>query len=115
MKLYLDDIRKAPDDSWTVVRNFEEFQKYIEEHGLPAVVSFDHDLGHGQAYTKPRGKRVWIPREKFEEIRDGYDACKWMLENYGMPDDVRIHSMNPVGAERIRNLIKAATSAARKD
>lgn len=107
-KLYLDDIRKAPDETWTVVRNFEDFQRHFDEHGMPDVVSFDHDLGHGQAYTKPRGKRVWIPRAEFEEIATGYDACKWMLENYGMPKDVRVHSMNPVGAERIRNLLAAA-------
>lgn len=104
-KLYLDDIRKPPDDSWIVVRNFEAFANWIEANGLPDIVSFDHDLGHGQAYTKPRGKRVWIPRAEFEQIKDGYDCAKWMLLNYGMPKDCRVHSANPVGAERIKNLL----------
>jgi hypothetical protein len=104
-KLYLDDIRKAPDETWIIVRNFEAFANWIEANGLPDVVSFDHDLGHGQAYRKPRGKRIWIPRAEFEQIKDGYDCCKWMLENYGMPKEARVHSMNPVGAERLRNLL----------
>jgi hypothetical protein len=77
-KLYLDDIRKPPDDTWIVVRNFNDFCKHIETHGLPDVVSFDHDLGHGQAYTKPRGKRIWIPKNQFTEIPNGYECAKWM-------------------------------------
>lgn len=104
-KLYLDDIRKAPDESWIVVRSYEQFCEWLEKNGLPDTVSFDHDLGHGQAYTKPRGKRVWIPRAEFEQIKDGHDCAKWMLENYGMPRVVAVHSANPVGAKRIRDLL----------
>ena len=86
-KLYLDDKRKAPDKSWIVVRSFDEFRKYIDAHGLPDVVSFDHDL------------------DDFGETPDGYDCAKWMLENHGLPRDWRVHSASLMGAERIRNLL----------
>ena len=30
---------------WTFVRNYDEFVNHIKKHGIPACVSFDHDLG----------------------------------------------------------------------
>ena len=48
---YLWDIRKPlievsgiPEFKWEIVRSYEEFVKYIEQFGIPDVVSFDNDL-----------------------------------------------------------------------
>ena len=47
--LYLDD-QRTPTETipgyhpWNVVRNYEEFTKWIIENGIPDLVSFDHDL-----------------------------------------------------------------------
>ena len=51
--LFLDDNRHPKDVTWielplvewTVVRSYKEFVKTVEEFGIPATVSFDHDLG----------------------------------------------------------------------
>ena len=55
--LFLDDVRQVMDtfhytkhpvyteDNWDVVRNYNEFCNYIQDNGVPALISFDHDLG----------------------------------------------------------------------
>lgn len=46
MKLYLDDERNAPDDSWTVVRNYQECVRILRRDWYEITeISLDHDLG----------------------------------------------------------------------
>lgn len=96
-KLFLDDLRIPPDDTWEVVRNYQEFIYWIETNGLPGIISFDHDLG---------------------EDKSGFDGIKWLcefilnenekrnqskeseLEKQDLPQ-IRVHSANPVGKENI--------------
>ena len=88
-KLYLDDLRNPPDDSWIVVRTYDEFCNYITTGGLPGTISLDHDLG---------------------EEKTGYNAVKWMcnwildleekIEKKELPR-IWIHSANPVGRENM--------------
>lgn len=89
-KLYLDDIRNPPDNTWVVIRNFTDALNYVLSHGAPSFVSFDHDLGN-------------------ESVDNGYDFVK-MLVDFDMylmgsflPDDFEytIHSANPVGSTNI--------------
>lgn len=40
----LTEVTKIPDGSWSVVRSYDEFVEYIENNGIPDVVSFDNDL-----------------------------------------------------------------------
>lgn len=91
VKLFIDDLRQPPDDSWTVTRSYRETIDYILVHGLPSTVSFDHDLG-------------------LEET--GYDIAKWIVEKVldkevDMPDDFayNVHSANPVGKKNIESLL----------
>ena len=90
-KLYLDDVRNPKTKGWTIVRNYEEFVKHIEENGLPEEISFDHDLG--------------------EDIKTGYDCAKWLC-NYcwtnGIPiPTYNVHSANPVGRDNIIGILKS--------
>lgn len=55
--LFLDDFRSLNDafaylplpeylkDEWIIVRNYDDFVYTVEKHGIPKMVSFDHDLG----------------------------------------------------------------------
>lgn len=90
-KLFLDDLRKPPDESWVVVRSVKDFIKVIEEKGMPDVISFDHDLG-----TESYG--VLAPT--------GMDAAKWLVEKELIPKKVIVHSANPTGAENIKRLLE---------
>lgn len=97
MKLFIDDLRDAPDDSWTVVRTSDEALGVLrsilgaqlgaypygpDETPLEAV-SFDHDLG-GEDTTRP--------------------VMLWMCEFGLWPDSMRVHSMNPVGKSWLLNM-----------
>lgn len=90
-KLYLDDIRTPRGSGWLVVRSFEEFVATIERLGVPAEISFDHDLGWDEARNCER--------------KSGYDCAKWLVEQELLVEHFNVHSANPVGAENIRALL----------
>lgn len=104
--LWLDDCRDPFDTriDWLVfspigrdvdvvwVQNVDEFFAYIDEHGLPDAICFDHDLAE----------------DSYDE-RTGYDCAKYVV-NYCMEHNLdipayNIQSSNPVGAENIRHIM----------
>lgn len=109
-RLFLDDVRnpeevkwvRLPSGPWTVIRNYEDFVRVVQNRGMPEYISFDHDLADVH-YQNPE-------RENFVE-KTGLDCAKWLVEHcstfgYGLPE-YSVHSMNPVGAERIRLLLQS--------
>jgi hypothetical protein len=92
-KLWLDDIRDAPDETWAVARTYHEARMLVELHGWPRLVSFDHDLGSNE----------WngLSFAKFLIAKD--------LDFQSMPADFeyKIHSANPIGRENIDGLFKS--------
>ena len=85
----------------------------FEEYGVPYMVSFDHDLAD-EHYTPPE---YWDDYDKSKEYQDaqsyrektGYDCAKWLVQ-YCMDNNKDfpyyfVHSMNPVGADYIKNYI----------
>ena len=114
--LWLDDLRNpviwAKDYSgykiiW--VKSYNDFIKYISEHGIPDIISFDHDLDeeHYQMIFNLLKPNFKIPYNKFKE-KSGYDCALWLIEycvknKLNLPD-IKIHSMNPIGRENIKNL-----------
>ncbi len=92
--LYLDDIR-VPHTSrdWIIARSCDEAKAHCLEHGVPSLISFDHDLG--------------------DQVPSGFDFAKWLVENdmdhHGafLPEDFsfNVHSANVVGAENITGLL----------
>jgi len=91
-KLWLDDLRTPPDDSWRWCRSAEEAYLRIRVHGIPNVISLDHDLGENQ----PSGLDV----AKYIIFQD-------MLRVHKMPDDFQfhVHSANPCGRDNIQSLL----------
>jgi hypothetical protein len=96
-KLYLDDVRDLPDDSYSLVRSYEEAINYVKDNGIPSFISFDHDLGVD---------------ENGEPILTGYDFAKWLVEMdmnnvYKFPEDFffKVHSANPVGKVNIESYL----------
>lgn len=88
-KLFLDDIRSPPDDSWTVVRSFQEFRNYILNNKMPDLISFDHDLGADDDGPLPTGM----------------DCAKWLVKEGFLINDFLVHSANPVGRANIMSLM----------
>ena len=101
MKLWVDDERAAPDDSWTVAVSSEDAISHLYMLGTPAViaanggvkevvqeVSLDHDLGGNDT-----GMRV----------------LDWMTAWDEWPAVLTIHTANPPARE---NMLRAANAEA---
>lgn len=92
-KLFLDDVRNPPDNSWILARSYEDAVRLVNTHGIPNTVSFDHDLGD----NVPTGK-------DFANFLIDLD-----LDSNIMPKDFTffVHSANPCGAENIRGVLES--------
>lgn len=111
MKLWLDDVRKPPDDSWTWVKNNPSAKEKIEDNLCEINhMSLDHDLGADlldMDFSKMSTEEIELLRGQSED--NGYELVKWMCETKNLPPNVQvitIHSWNPGGAERMIALLR---------
>jgi hypothetical protein len=94
MRLFLDDIRPAP-ESWTLAKIAADAIAFLEA-GDVTELSLDHDLG-----------------EPVEEVGTGYQVAVWLEEQaHGgrwnvVPRTITIHSANPVGRANMQAAIDA--------
>ena len=98
MKLWVDDVRPAPDgyvwcksvtDAKSSIIYEESMHRYLGQKGyLVELIDIDHDAG--------------------DYVNDGGDYIKLLdwLEETGRNYPIRIHSMNPVGVANMRAIIK---------
>ena len=98
MKIFLDDVRSAPDKSWTVCRTAKEALAFLN-FGVVTEISFDHDLG-------PCEFTGYFVASKIEELvyQKVIKMPKWT-----------IHSANPVGRARIKSALQSAERFAKKN
>ena len=110
-KLFLDDSRNAPDFTWDVVRSYAQFVAWIEIHGVPDIISFDHDLGqeHYDVFQNTPHASTDEAQEHYNKFTEktGYDCAKWLVQNHKLPKQYLVHSKNPVGAANIRFVLDA--------
>ena len=91
-KLFLDDERNPFHVAWVkghfpgpwvVVRNYDQFVKEVTERGLPAHVSFDHDLAdehyRKSMYDPDKHYSNYYTDGTFKE-KTGFDCAKWLVE-----------------------------------
>jgi NAD+-processing family protein with receiver domain len=89
-KLWIDDERPAPDESWMIARTSNEAINFLIKYQFN-IVSFDHDLGGDD---------------------DGYKVIAW-IENavrtmdYSAPYYMFVHSMNGPGRDKIKAAINS--------
>ena len=92
IKIWIDDIRTPPSEDWIWIKSVNEAKRYISmiyTYGVTDIMlSVDHDAG--------------------DYAKDGGDYIKILdyLEMVGYNGDLRIHSMNPVGVQNMRNIIQ---------
>jgi hypothetical protein len=107
----LKSISGVDDDQWIIVRSYDEFVKIIEEHGLPKVVSFDHDLHeeHVKHYYNVTEKTGIIEYGNLKE-KTGKHCAEYFVQKYKklkskkLPE-VYIHSANKYGVEEILKVL----------
>lgn len=104
IKLWIDDVRPAPEgyiwarstnEAILIIGTFRQAVKYLAYHIEESdtllwfdVIDIDHDAG--------------------DYVEDGGDYIKvldWM-EAHKIKAPIHIHSMNPVGVQNMRNIIK---------
>lgn len=99
MKLWLDDVRPAPDGYYRV-KTVPQAKKWImdmitmfnasggKEFYAIEVIDLDHDLGECAKYGG-----------------DGIELLNWM-ERHNIDVPIRLHTMNPVGRDNMRAIIQ---------
>ena len=95
IKIWVDDIRTPPSEEWTWVKSVNDAiteiiynELNVEYEGEIYIISLDHDAG--------------------DYASDGGDYIRLLdwLEETGRNYPIRIHSMNPVGIQNMRAIIR---------
>lgn len=103
MRLWLDDIRRPLDDTWTWVKTVDEARDILMSEDVE-IASFDSDLG---AWERPDGVCGYDPNEP-----EGWELVEWLtvLTRTGeadlWPGELRVHTANPVSSKRMREDIE---------
>ena len=123
--LFLDDERQPKDVkwielplvNWVIVRNYKHFVQTLNTRGIPATVSFDHDLcqEHYDEYTCAHDPKMLsrghIRYHIFKE-KSGYECAKYLAEKcvaekIPIPE-YYIHTLNPIGRLNIFSILESA-------
>ncbi|MCL6443453.1 MAG: cell division protein FtsJ [Alicyclobacillus sp.] len=83
MNVYLDDWRPCP-KSFTVVRDYEECILLLSTCDVN-ILSLDYHLGTDKT---------------------GLDVAKWIVRHKRWPKEIRFHSSDPAGREKMRKLLQ---------
>lgn len=100
MKLFVDDIRKAPDDGWILAKTINAAFTAIDHFEFD-IVSLDHDISHQIAMGK--NSRPYPCDETFAIVATYLGVVSRGREK---KPDVIIHSANPIGANIIAGICK---------
>lgn len=111
MKLWLDDVRRAP-EGWEWAKTVADAKRFLEID-IVDECSLDHDLGACAACMDGKTDEEWFTlvgqgqaMPHCDHVGTGYDLCLWMAETgHWPPLPPKVHSLNPVGAARMRGVI----------
>ena len=94
MKLWLDDVRPAPDATWTACKTAATALEYLKT-GAVTVASLDHDLGGA-----PSKLYNWLEP-------NGSMLAQQMVQDQAFPtDQLIIHSSNTRGAKIMEQILQ---------
>lgn len=100
VKLWHDDVRVPPDESWVHVRTNADAKMILGRIKVDEI-SMDHDLGG--AHLDLTDDEIDWDFVKMDGDETGVDLAVWMAKNDCCPAKITIHSMNSVGADNIQN------------
>lgn len=114
--LFLDDFRlpkdvtwiKLPEVEWHIAHDFRYFVNFLRRYGCPAIVSLDHDLhpSHNEeaANKQLRGFDYDNVNEK-TGLECAIFLVRFCKENKFRPNQIYIHTLNPVGGINIQKVV----------
>ena len=109
MKLFVDDIRNPPDDSWHICRSVGAAIRAIDMFGPDITeINLDHDISHQVVVGKM--SRPYPCDETFESVARFMVHYMNAQEEVGVTFDpvVHIRTSNPAGMESMRKILKDA-------
>jgi hypothetical protein len=103
MKLYVDDIRPAP-ESWMQARNVTDAIKTIARFGHEITeISLDHDIS--LSVIVDGTQRPFPSDETFQAVAH-YIIAYWAIAPLMPKPKITIHTANPVGGKELELLLK---------
>lgn len=102
MRLWVDDIRHAPDNSWMVARTVTTAINAIAQFGAQFTeISLDHDISH--QIEMAGMSRPFACSETFTPVA-------WFVAFYyqdGKLPKITVHTANPEGAQKMKTIIQS--------
>ncbi len=119
INLWLDDIRNPNHFGrigWTWVKTVDEAKSLLAD-GQVRRASLDHDLGACAKCLSAWGDSTYVDAmPNCEHFGTGYTLVCWMEETGHWPmERPTVHSANPVGAARMRQVIAHSFKPHRRD
>ena len=103
--LYLDDVRVPASAGIDLVRNYDEFVEYLQQKGMPDLISFDHDLAREHYPTGENTAGRSLPYSKYRE-KTGFHCARFIIENRLPLRHWAVHSLNVQGRINIERELR---------
>lgn len=104
MKLFIDDIRNAPDESWVVARTVTEAIRAIALQ-MPDTISLDHDISH---YVSVGTEGRPLPcAETFQPVAY-FIGVLYKQSSKTWNPTIILHTANPVGMAEMKMILNQA-------
>lgn len=102
MKLWYDDVRPPPDDSWKWAWTNDMAKNFLAT-GQVVECSLDHDMGMDEVELPTDVDEALdvLAEHQKRATETGLDLVHWMVETGNVPPKVTIHSWNPEGARNM--------------
>jgi len=97
---------------YVIVRNYNEFVECVTNHGIPKIISYDHDLGE-KSYSEYHRADQSDKTINYNNIpeKTGYHACKFLIDicikHKAKHPEYYVHSMNYMGKQNIISYIES--------
>lgn len=105
MKLWVDDLRDAPDDSWTVARKVEPATNIICNMKLEEI-SLDHDI-ENRPDDETFCPLAFVIGLRYQTVQEMSDFITGFGPRVQAVPKITIHSINPVGAKRMQAILSS--------
>lgn len=101
-RLWFDDVRPPPDDTWVWARTNEE-AKFLFANSQVVECSLDHDMGMDEVELPADVDEALdiLAEHQKRASETGLDLVHWMVETGNVPPKVTIHSWNLAGAQNM--------------
>lgn len=102
LKIFVDDLRNPPDDTWIVARTVTEAIRILATMPV-GEISLDHDISH--QVSLDGNSRPYHCSEDFTAVAYFLGERYPTYSSAKQPPKITIHSANSIGAERIQNIL----------